>query len=263
MTGAVVRSDFSVAVSVWKALFLREATGRLAGGRAAWIWLLLEPAAHIIFMMVVFGVIRHQVRHDANIEVFVLVGVWGFLLVRNVAQRGMEAISANQALFSYRQVTPVDTVLVRATVEAFLNTIVGAVLLVALALCDIDVRPHDPLQVMWSAFLLWSFGLGLGLIFSVVGTLLPGVGKLIRIAFTPMYFLSAVMYSAAGLPRGMRSVVLMNPIAHGLEAMRSGWFAGYRGEAHIRMEFLAFWALVTILLGLALYMRYATRLAAQ
>ncbi|MBP0623920.1 ABC transporter permease [Cupriavidus consociatus] len=263
MNRTSVRSDVSVAVSVWKALFLREATGRLAGGRTAWLWLLLEPAAHIIFMMVVFGVIRHQVRHDANIEVFVLVGVWGFFLVRNVAQRGMEAISANQALFSYRQVKPVDTVLVRATVEAFLNTIVGAVLLAALALLQIDVRPHDPLLVMWSAFLLWSFGLGLGLMFSVVGTLLPGLGKLIRIAFTPLYFLSAVMYSVSGLPRGMRSVVLMNPIAHGLEAMRSGWFAAYRGETHISLEFLAFCAAVTVFLGLALYMRYATKLAAQ
>lgn len=263
MNRTSVRSDFSVAVSVWKALFLREATGRLAGGRAAWLWLLIEPAAHIVFVMVIFGVVRHQVRHDANIEVFILVGVWGFFLVRNIAQRGMEAISANHALFSYRQVQPVDTVLVRAAVEAFLNTLVGAVLLAALAVFDIDVRPADPLLVMWSAFLLWAFGLGLGLMFSAIGTLLPGLGKLIRIAFTPLYFLSAVMYSVSGLPRGMRTVVLVNPIAHGLEAMRSGWFAAYRGEAHISLAFLAFWALITVFLGLALHMRYATRLTAQ
>ncbi|MDT4808428.1 Polysialic acid transport protein KpsM [compost metagenome] len=263
MSRTSVRSDVSVAVSVWKALFLREATGRLAGGRAAWLWILLEPAAHIVFLMVVFGVIRHQVRQDANIEVFVLVGVWGFFLVRNIAQRGMDAISANQSLFSYRQVQPVDTVLVRATVEAFLYVIVGAVLLLALALLDIDVRPADPLLVMWSAFLLWAFGLGLGLMLSVIGTLLPELGKLIRIAFTPLYFLSAVMYSVSSLPLGMRNVVLVNPITHGLEAMRSGWFAAYRGEAHISLGFLAFCALVTVFLGLALHMRYATRLTAQ
>jgi len=263
MNRTSVRSDVSVAVSVWKALFLREATGRLAGGRAAWLWILLEPAAHIVFLMVIFGVIQHQVRHDANIEVFVLVGVWGFFLVRNIAQRGMDAIAANQALFSYRQVQAVDTVLVRAAVEAFLYVIVGAVLLGALALLDIDVRPADPLLVMWSAFLLWAFGLGLGLMFSVIGTLLPGLGKLIRIAFMPLYFLSSVMYSVSSVPLGLRNAVLVNPITHGLEAMRGGWFAAYRGEAHISLGFLAFWALVTVFLGLALHMRYATRLTAQ
>ncbi|WP_454738217.1 ABC transporter permease [Cupriavidus necator] len=263
MSRAAVRSDVSIAVSVWKALFLREASARLAAGRAAWLWILLEPAAHIIFLMVVFGVIRHQVMQGANIEVFVLVGVWGFFLVRNVAQRGMEAINANQALFSYRQVQPVDTVLVRATVEAFLYVMVGAVLLGALALLDIDVRPADPLLVVWSAFLLWTFGLGLGLSLSVVGTLLPEAGKIIRLAFTPLYFLSAVMYSVSNLPRGMRSTVLVNPITHGLEAMRSGWFAAYRGEAHISLGYLSLWALGTVFLGLALHMRYATRLTAQ
>ncbi|MCY1308160.1 Polysialic acid transport protein KpsM [compost metagenome] len=136
-------------------------------------------------------------------------------------------------------------------------------LLLALALLDIDVRPADPLLVMWSAFLLWAFGLGLGLMLSVIGTLLPELGKLIRIAFTPLYFLSAVMYSVSSLPLGMRNVVLVNPITHGLEAMRSGWFAAYRGEAHISLGFLAFCALVTVFLGLALHMRYATRLTAQ
>lgn len=235
----------------------------MAGARAAWIWILLEPATHIIFLMVVFGVVRHQVRQDANIEMFVLVGVWGFFLVRNIAQRGMEAINANQALFSYRQVQPVDTVLVRAAAEAFLYVIVGAVLLAALALLDIDVPPADPLRVMWSAFLLWAFGLGLGLMFSVIGTLMPGLGKTIRIVFTPLYFLSAVMYSVSSLPQPMRDVVLVNPITHGLEAMRGGWFAAYHGETHISLGYLAFWSLATIFLGLAMHMRYASRLTAQ
>ncbi|CAM3269990.1 ABC transporter permease [Cupriavidus taiwanensis] len=258
-----VRSDVSIALSVWRALFLRESSARLAGARAAWIWILLEPATHIIFLMVVFGVVRHQVRQDANMEMFILVGVWGFFLVRNVAQRGMEAINANQALFSYRQVQPVDTVLVRATVEAFIYVIVGTVLLAALALLDIEVPPADPLLVLWSGFLLWAFGLGLGLMFSVMGTLMPGLGKLIRIVFTPLYFLSAVMYSVSSLPLGMREVVLVNPITHGLEAMRSGWFAAYHGEAHVSLGYLAFCALGTVFLGLAMHVRYATRLSAQ
>jgi len=32
-----------VTFSVWKAMFLREAVARLSAGRAAWLWLLLEP----------------------------------------------------------------------------------------------------------------------------------------------------------------------------------------------------------------------------
>lgn len=260
----MVRSDISIAVSVWKALFLREANSRLAVSRAAWLWLLLEPAAHLVFLMVVIGSLRRGTSQYANVEIFVLVGVWSFFLVRNIAQRGMDAIQANTALFSYRQVRPVDTVLVRATVEAFLYLIVGATLLLALALFDVDVRPSNPLLVIEAAVLLWTFGLGLGLTFSVVGTLLPEGGKMVRLLFTPLYFLSAVMYSVANLPRGaVRDVVLANPITHGVETMRIGWFSAYHRETEISLAYLAFCALSALFLGLALHARYATRLRTQ
>lgn len=263
MSRTAVRSDLFVAVSVWKALFLREASARLAERRAAWLWILLEPAAHIIFLMVVLGVIRHQTRSDANIEVFILVGVWGFFLVRNVAGRCMESINANQALFAYRQVQPVDTVLVRSALEAFLGMVVGAVLLGALALFHIDVLPSNPLLVASAVFLLWALGLGLGLSFSVVGTLLPEVGKLIRLTFMPLYFFSAVMYPVSSLPVGMRNAVLANPIVHGLESIRAGYFSAYQGDVHVSLGYLGFCALTTAFLGLALHLRFSTRLISQ
>jgi len=258
-----VRSDLSVAVSVWHALFLREAGMRLATGRAAWLWLLLEPAAHMVFLMVLFGLVRHQVMRGANIELFILTGVWGFFLFRNVATRCMDAISANQALFAYRQVRPVDTVLVRGAVELVLYVVVGAVLLAGLALCDIDIRPDDPLRVALAAALLWAFALGLGLCFSALSHLLPELGKLIRLAFTPLYFLSSVMYPIASVPAGARHWLLRNPVVHGLESLRAGYFAGYRGAAYAEPGYLAACALAALFLGLALHARHADALAAQ
>lgn len=264
MSSAGVRSEFSVALSVWRALFLREASARLATGRAAWLWILLEPAAHLIFLMVLFGVIRHRLMAGGvNAEVFILVGVWGFFLVRNVASRGMEAVNANAALFAYRQVRPVDTVLVRAALEAFLYAIVWFALLGGLALFGIDVAPADPIQVMVAAVLLWLLGLGMALVFSVVGALLPEAGKIVKLAFTPLYFLSAVMYPIGGVPRPFRDWLLLNPIVHGLESMRGGYFAGYHGETHISLAYLGFVVLALLFLGLALHARFARRLVAQ
>ena len=40
-------------LSVWRALFLREGD-RLAAGRAAWLWILLEPIRYCRVLMVVF-----------------------------------------------------------------------------------------------------------------------------------------------------------------------------------------------------------------
>lgn len=264
MSTTGVRSDVSVALSVWRALFLREATARLASDRAGALWLFLEPAAHLIFLMVVYGVIRqHLPGGGADAEVFVLVGVWGFFLVRNVASRAMEAISANTALFAYRQVRPVDTVVVRAGLEASLYLIVWFLLLTGLAMLGIDVEPADPMQVMVAALLLWLLGIGLGLVLSVLASLLPEAGRIVRLTFTPLYVLSAVMYPIAGVPHGMREWMLLNPIVHGLELMRAGYFAGYHGESHVSFGYLGFVVVILLLLGLALHTRYAERMVAQ
>ncbi|MBY4895864.1 ABC transporter permease [Cupriavidus sp. AU9028] len=264
MTATRVRSDVSVALSVWRALFLREATARLASDRAGALWLFLEPAAHLVFLMVLYGAIRHHLASGAaNAEVFVLLGVWGFFLVRNGASRGMDAISANAALFAYRQVRPVDTVIVRAALEGSLYLIVWFLLLGGLALVGVDVVPADPMQVMAAAFLLWFLGMGMALVFSVLASLLPEAGRIIRLTFMPLYILSAVMYPISGVPRAMREWMLLNPIVHGLELMRGGYFASYHGESHVSFGYLGTSALVLLFLGLALHTRYSQRLVAQ
>jgi capsular polysaccharide transport system permease protein len=43
------RSQLGVMLSVWKAMFLREALRRLFGARAAWMWVFLEPVYHTVF----------------------------------------------------------------------------------------------------------------------------------------------------------------------------------------------------------------------
>lgn len=67
----------------------------------------------------------------------------------------MNAISANQALFAYRQVKLADTVLVRGMLEGFLMSIISAILLAGAALLGHSVVPVDPLAVL-EAF--WDCG---------------------------------------------------------------------------------------------------------
>jgi capsular polysaccharide transport system permease protein len=263
MPPAATRSRLSVATSVWQALLLREASTRLMTGRAGWLWLLVEPAAHVVFLMMMFGVILERHIAGANVEVFLLTGVLGFFLVRNIARRGTDAIKANAALFSYRQVKPIDTVLVRGVFEASVLALIGLLLLAACAFFAIPVVPHDPLRVIIAGWLLWGLGMGLGLILSVAGTLVPEIGKVAAFAFTPLYFMSAVMFPLAAVPAPVRGYLLANPIVHGIEAMRGGFFVTYHSDPGISLGYLFFSAIVTVFAGLVLHAKYARRLAAR
>ena len=258
-----MRSHWNVQKSVTSALFLREAVTRLSAGRIAWIWILFEPLAHVIFLMAMFGFVFHRIVNGVEGSVFIMTGLLGFILVRNTATRSAGAVGANAALFAYRQVLPVDTVLVRAALEGFLMMVSTLVLLAGAGLAGLVAAPHDPLKVLAAFFGLWLCGTGLGLLLSVSAELFPAVHRFFNMAFIPLYFVSGVMVPAMAIPQPYRQWVLMNPLMHGLEMLRAGFFVQFHPAPEAGLSCLYGFALVAILLGLALHVRYAGRMVSQ
>jgi capsular polysaccharide transport system permease protein len=115
------RNTFSVTLAVWNALFLREAVARLSATRGAWVLIVLEPVLHACFMLLLYTVLRTRSVAGADVAVWLVLGLTGYFTVQNVFQRAMGAVDANKALFAYRQVRPIDTVIVRAGLEALLG----------------------------------------------------------------------------------------------------------------------------------------------
>ena len=257
------RTSLRITFSVWKALFLREALARLFAGRAAWFWLLVEPLFHIVFLLVAFSAIRIHTVGGIDTGTWIMVGLLAFFVFRRTATQVMNAIGANQALFTYRQVKPVDTALVRGLLEGFLMVIVTAVLLFGYYLTGGTSSPSDILGVLGALVGLWLFGLGFGLILSVVGELVPEVGRVVTLAMTPLYFASGAMFPLTSVPLPYRDWLLMNPVAHGMEAARLGFVSHYHAVSELSQQYLFGSALVTVFLGLALHRRFALRLSTQ
>ena len=260
---AASRSSLSITLSVWKALFLREAVSRVTAARAAWAWMLFEPIVHVLFILMLFTFVRMRVVPGADTVVWLLVGLVSFFTARNMFQRGMGAINANQALFGYRQVLPVDSVLVRSALETFLGIIVAILLLAGAGLIGYPVIPFDPLTAMFGFVGVLLCGLGLGLILSVVVELVPELGNIVGILFTPLYFLSGVIFPLSLIPSQYREWVFYNPFAHGIELLRDGFFPLYHAAPEANFSFLFGFALVSVFFGLALHVRFADRLRAQ
>ena len=256
------RSAWSVTLSVWKALFLREALARMFGRRSAMLWLFLEPLAHLAFMVFVFTVLR--VRHVGGIDTpqWLLVGMLSFFLFRRVATQGAAAVGANLALFSYRQVRPVDTVLVRCALEGVLMLLISAVVLAGAALLGVPLRADAPLTVLAALGGLWLLGLGYGLFVSVVTELAPEIGNLIGMLMMPLYLISGVIFPLSAIPYPWREWIMLNPVAHGVEGVRAGVASFYHAVPELDLGYLWLSALVLLFLGLALQVRHQRRLAA-
>jgi capsular polysaccharide transport system permease protein len=257
------RTPLDITVSVWKALFLREAVSRLSTGRAAWLWLLLEPVFSIAFLMFVFTALRMHTVGGISTAIWLMLGMLAFFMFRRTGTQAMNAIDANQALFGYRQVKPIDTVLVRAGLEGFLMILIAIILCFSAGLLGFAIVPADPLMVLAAFCGLWLTGLGFGLITSVAKELVPEVGRFIDLFMTPLYFFSGVMFPVNAVPHPYYEWLMYNPLIHGLEATRLAFAPDYRAIPELNISYLYSFALITIFFGLALQNRFAARLVTQ
>ena len=257
------RNPTAVTLSVWRALFLREAVTRVSRERAGWFWLLVEPLAHVAFLLVLFMTVRVRVVGGIDTAVWLIIGITSFFMFRRTAQQAMNAVGANQSLYTYRQVKPVDPVLVRAALEGFLTVLMMVILFTGVGLYGIEITPADPLAVLGVLGGMWLFGAGFGLVASVATELLPEVGRVLGMMLFPLYFLSGVIFPIAQVPLPYRGWLMLNPLANGLEAVRQGFAPHYQAAPETSIAYLYGCALVAIFLGLALHYRYSTQLVAR
>ena len=263
MNSRPVRSSLAVATASVKALVLREAVARMFGRRAALAWLLLEPALHIGALVFVFSVLR--VRHVAGMDTgwWIASGMLAYFLFQRTAWRSTQAIDANRALFTYRQVHPVDTVAARCILEGLFAVMVTGVTLAALALAGLRIGLEDPARMIGALLALWLLAVGWALCMSVAVSLVPEIGPALSLAGTGMMLLSGVMFPISQLPRPAREWLFLNPVAHGIEGVRASVSSFYHHAPELDGGYPVVFALVLVCAGLAVQVRFKQRVLAE
>ena len=251
------RVPHSITFAVWQAIFLREAVDRLFDMRAAWFWLFMEPIIHIGFITWIFTVVRVRSIGGVDVAVWLTVGLLAFFLFRRTAVQVMHAVDSNRVFFTYRQVKPFDTAIARAGLEAFLMSIISAIILGTLSFLGHETLPPEPLLAAQSLMGLWLLGLGYGLVTSVLMAMAPEMKHILQLLMMPLYLISGVIWPISSIPQPYLDMLLLNPVAHGIELARMAFFPYYHAVAGIDAVYLYNWAVGSVFLGLLLYRRFA------
>lgn len=260
----VSRNPWQVTKDVWHALFMREIGARITADRFGWTWLFLQPMLHILVMLGIRELLgRGRLIPNVDFISFLLVGLMAFFLFQNAVMRSLGAINASRGLFAYRQIHPVDTVLVRCLVELIIKSIIFLVFIWLAHLFGLPLLPVNPTAAIFFWFGIWLLGTGLGLVLSVVTSIIPEVEKIVSILLMPLYFLSGVMIPLQLLPRSIHPYLLWNPIPHYIENLRLSFFEHYHPIEGISLLYAAFWTVIPILLGLMLHIAFKNRIKAQ
>lgn len=246
------RSGYEVQRSAINALFFREIKTRFGKYRLGYLWAVLEPSAHLIVLLLFFGFIMHRTMPDISFPQFLLNGIIPYFIFSNITQRSLGAIEANQGLFNYRPIKPIDTIIARAKLETIIYMAVYFILMLVVAMSGETIKVNNLLQLFFAWFMLILFSCGIGMIFMVAGHYLPETQKLFPIMLKPLYFLSGIMFPLHSIPKEHWPYLLWNPILHAVELSREAVVAGYVSEG-VSLEYLVIVTLATLFIGLAVY----------
>ncbi|EOR03431.1 ABC transporter permease [Acinetobacter sp. ANC 3926] len=253
------RGGLQVMYAAVRALFLRELQTRFGQFRLGYLWILLEPALHIGFLLLLFGRISHTIP-GMDFEVFLVNGIIPFFLFRTTVIQSLSAVQANKGLFSYRPVKPIDTLLARCFLELFLYFIAYLFFSAILLWFGFTISFEAIPTLLGYWFLLFIFSFSLSLVFMVVGDISQELNKFIPMLFLILYFLSAVIYSIHLIPTEYQQYLLWNPIIHLLELMRHAIAPSYPLVQGISLNYVVEWIIGSLFLGLLLYKRFEQRM---
>jgi capsular polysaccharide transport system permease protein len=215
--------------------------------------MLLEPLAHVLLILALFGFRHHATSPNVEFPVFLVTGLLPFFMFRNLARRLPNAIASNRGLYAYRQVKPIDALIASALVEIGLSSAVYLSALMVLGWLGYHWLPVRPLELLVVSVVLLAFGIGLGLVFSVAAHERPRVKNVINMAFLPLYLMSGVIFPLTAFPLQVREWLIWNPVLHLLELGRSYFIPFYRPMDGVNLAYPAAVSLVTLALGLSLY----------
>ncbi len=246
---------------VIQALVLREIRTRFGHYRLGYPWALAEPVAHVAVLSIIFGLRSPTVAGNVDFPLFLATGIIPYLLFHRMVMRGMSTVEGNRALFSYRQVKPIDTLIARAILEVVIYGAVFVVFMTGAAWLGFDVAVHDPLPVLMVFLLLALLGLGLGSLACVAATMFTDTTQVVPIVLRPLYFISGIFFSVERLPAEYRDYLLWNPVLHALELIREHYFREIDASFGDPL-YLGWTTAVSVALGLLTFHVYRYRMVA-
>ena len=253
------RTSVEIFSSVVKALFLREVQTRFGTKKLGYFWAVFDA----MFMVLVFAGLKAAAASESmpgiDFPVFLATGFLAFFLWKSIVVSATNAFGANKALFVYKQVKPFDTIVTRTLLEILVSLVATLVFIVLGWYLDFDIAVKNFNMVMFAVAWMCLFGFGIGLMSAVFAYFYEFYAKLVNIIMTPLLFISALMYTVDSLPPVLREIILYNPLVHFIEMIHGFYFQSL-DTRYVDYNYMMFWTLIPLFIGLFFYRRSEERI---
>lgn len=254
------------ALPVLKLLVRREFQTRYAGSTLGIVWNIIHPVVMVgIYILVFSSLMASRVGVQdgkLNYVIHLLSGMIPWILFQETVGRCTGTLVENagflKKLAMPAEILHVSVFLSSLIVHSFTLIVFTLLLLVA----GVPVSPSVLLAIP-AMVGLGLFGLGLGLILSVLNLVLRDIGQFVAIALNILFWLTPIVYfySKSILPEGVMQALQFNPVLHSVSFVQSLY--GSQGSAYqpgIAIPVMIALPIVSVVAGIVFLRRQRTEI---
>ncbi len=237
------------------ALILREMAttyGRSPGG---YLWAIMEPAAGIALLSLVFSIGFRSPSLGINFPMFYATGLVPFIFFNNITSTVARSLMFSKQLMAYPTVTFLDAILARFLLNAITQILIGYLIFTGIILAfETRVIPNFT-AIAQTYGLLMLLSLGIGVLNCYLMTRFEVWQRVWSVLTRPLFIVSGIFFLFESIPHPYRDWLWYNPLMHIIGLMRRGFYPSYDAP-YVSPAYLAGIGLTCLVIGLVLLRRF-------
>lgn len=237
------------------ALMLREIIttyGRSPGG---YIWAVLEPAAGITLLTLVFSIGFRTPPLGTSFALFYAAGILPLMMYTDISAKLAQTIQFSRALLAYPRITFVDALLARFILNVLTQFVIQVLVIGFIFIVLKPTTVFDMGKVAQAYLLTLAFALGIGTLNSFLTVAYPVWHTAWSIVNRPLFLLSCVFFIFESVPQPYADYLWYNPMVHIAGLMRDGYYPFYQ-PTYVSIIYPLIVSALTMMSGLFLLYRY-------
>lgn len=212
------------------ALMLREMSttyGRSPGG---YIWAVLEPAAGIALLTIIFSIGFRSPPLGTEFAYFYATGMLPFLMFLDLSLKLGTTIQYSRALLAYPRVTFVDALIARLLMNAMTQFMVHFVVMAFIIFWQSTDVSLDFSKILLSYAMVICLAAGVGTMNSFLIMFFPIWQTVWAVMTRPLFLISCIFFLFETIPRPYSDYLWYNPLVHAVAVMRDGYYPFYKPD---------------------------------
>ena len=237
------------------ALILREITttyGRSPGG---YIWAILEPAAGITLLTLVFSIGFRTPPLGTSFALFYAAGILPLMMYTDISTKLAQTIQFSRALLAYPRITFLDALIARFILNFLTQMMVHFIVLGFIVIFLQPTTTLDYSKIGQAYLLTVALAIGIGTLNSFLTLAYPIWQTAWAILNRPLFLISCVFFIFESVPQPYSDYLWFNPIVHIAGLMRDGFYPFYQ-PTYVSIAYPLAVSAMTTVAGLFLLNRY-------